>query len=93
MECKICYEKFDKQTRKPFTINCGHTYCSFCLTSLKNRNDYECPTCGEPISTCQPNYTVLEILDMNLITDMNSAIRQEVIRLNSFAVKYIITYE
>ena len=79
MECKICFEKYDQQLRKPVSINCGHSFCKTCLSSLKVSNSYACPTCRQSITNEQPNYTVLDLLDLTLIVDVH-----ELLSLASF---------
>jgi hypothetical protein len=78
MECKICFEKYDQQLRKPVSINCGHSFCNTCLSSLKVSNSYACPTCRQSITNEQPNYTVLDLLDLNLIVDPNSLLKENI---------------
>lgn len=78
MDCEICLEKYDKIERKPMTIiPCGHTYCLECLSKLK-RQIYKCPKCKQPISSKKPSYAVLSILDLNLVVDMNSDLKQAI---------------
>ena len=48
--CDICMEEFednDKSLKCPRILQCGHTYCTQCLESmkLKNNNIIICPTC------------------------------------------------
>ena len=31
MECPMCYELYDDVEHIPRNLNCGHTYCEFCL--------------------------------------------------------------
>jgi hypothetical protein len=80
MDCNICFEKFDRQLRKPININCGHTFCAHCLNNLKARNNHSCPSCRQEIKNEQPNYTVLDLLDLNLIVDPHSSLRQDINR-------------
>lgn len=78
MDCEICLEKYDKVERKPMTIiPCGHTYCLDCLGRLK-RQINKCPKCKQPISSKKPSYAVLSILDLNLVVDMNSDLKQAI---------------
>lgn len=72
MDCKICFEKYDINLRKPISINCGHSFCNDCLNSLRINNSYVCPTCRRPITNEEPNYTVLDILEtFNLENESN----------------------
>lgn len=75
MDCKVCFEKFDKQKRKPITINCGHSYCVVCLNVLIKKKNFVCPTCRSPITNEKTNYTVMEILDLNPLFDPNREIK------------------
>jgi len=70
MECKICFEKFNKTTRKPQVINCGHSMCSDCISNIY---DYKhlCPTCRKPITDVRQNHALFELLDVNLIVHPN----------------------
>ncbi len=78
MECEICLERYDKMERKPMTIiPCGHTYCHDCLSKLK-RQVNKCPKCKQTIASKKPSYAVLSILDLNLVVDMNSELKQSI---------------
>jgi len=77
MECRICFEKFDKQSRKPISISCGHSFCLNCVDSLKQTN-YKCPTCRRPIINQQPNYIMMDLLESNLIVDPDSQLKNEI---------------
>jgi WD40 repeat protein len=78
MDCEICLEKYDKQVRIPMTIiPCGHTYCSDCLSKLK-RQINKCPKCKQQITSKKPSYAVLSILDLNLVVDLNSDLKQAI---------------
>jgi DNA repair helicase Rad3 len=43
MNCEICYFDFDNSVHEPRLLKCGHTYCSFCLTSLLQNGMVKCP--------------------------------------------------
>ena len=78
MNCKICFEKFDRLAKKPMNISCGHSFCYDCLIQLKARNSYMCPMCRDPIKNEQPNYAVLDLLDLNLIVDPYLTLRHDI---------------
>ncbi len=58
MDCKICFEKYDKFEHKPMVINCAHTFCLRCLYDLKNKA-FICPTCRNEIKSEKPNVNKL----------------------------------
>lgn len=77
MDCKICFEKYNKSFGKPYVLNCGHSMCLSCLTKIKLAGS-NCPTCRKPITDEKPNYDLIEILDMNLIVDPCSELRKNI---------------
>ncbi|XP_018026079.1 tripartite motif-containing protein 5 [Hyalella azteca] len=49
--CEICAEEFDSKTHKPLCLECGHTFCFSCISSLmKNSENKHCPKCRKQIS-------------------------------------------
>ncbi|XP_075425796.1 RING finger protein 228 [Ascaphus truei] len=48
-ECKICYNYFDLDRRAPMLLECLHTFCQECLSTLHRREDrpwrLPCPIC------------------------------------------------
>ena len=44
LQCTICQEVFVKS----ITINCGHTYCRYCIKTWKKKNK-TCPVCRSDI--------------------------------------------
>lgn len=77
MDCKICGEKYNKRSRKPMVINCGHSMCSDCVTKIK-LGETNCPICKKPITDEKQNYALYELLDMNLIVDYNFELRNSI---------------
>ena len=77
MDCKICFEKYNKSCKKPFVLNCGHSMCSGCLARIKLTGSL-CPTCRKPITDEKPNFDLIELLDMNLIVDPSSELRNSI---------------
>lgn len=97
MDCKVCFEKYDKFEHKPIVIMpCGHTFCQRCLFDLKNKA-FICPTCRQEIKSKKPNYDLLEVLDMNLVVDSNGSLKQEITNLtkniNDSKVKFHLNCE
>ena len=79
MECRICFERFDKQLRVPTWVSCGHTYCSKCLEDMKESGrNYICPTCRNQITDEKTNYAVIDIIDLNPVFDINAGIRIDI---------------
>lgn len=60
MECDICLEKFDHSKHKPYCLTpCAHTFCTICVTSLKNKS---CPSCNVKIQNSNPNWHSLKLI-------------------------------
>ncbi|KAL7633595.1 UNVERIFIED_CONTAM: hypothetical protein RMT77_016128 [Armadillidium vulgare] len=75
-KCKICCKRYNKSNVMPKVLNCGHTFCSQCITKLDNSL---CPNCQAPITqkTEFPiNYLVFDLINKfdkpegNLIHDV-----------------------
>ncbi|KAL7633596.1 UNVERIFIED_CONTAM: hypothetical protein RMT77_016129 [Armadillidium vulgare] len=75
-KCKICCKRYNKSNVMPKVLNCGHTFCSQCITKLDNSF---CPNCQAPITkkTEFPiNYLVFDLINKfdkpegNLIHDV-----------------------
>uniref|UniRef100_H3BHK2 E3 ubiquitin-protein ligase RNF182 n=2 Tax=Latimeria chalumnae TaxID=7897 RepID=H3BHK2_LATCH len=50
LECKICYNRYDMQNRKPKVLNCFHRVCAKCLKKIVDVGDsspciISCPFC------------------------------------------------
>ncbi len=79
MDCRICFEKFDKHLRKPTWVGCGHTFCLKCLEDMKlSGRNYICPTCRKQISDEITNYAVLDLIDLNPVFDVNIGLKNEI---------------
>jgi hypothetical protein len=65
MDCRICFDKYNKFNRKPIVLlPCCHTFCMSCLINLKKTSDsLSCPKCRKHIGLFKPNYGILEIID------------------------------
>jgi len=65
MNCKVCYEKYTKEERKPLTLMpCGHSLCELCLSELKKQVIVFCPSCRNPVCSDKPNYDLIDMLDL-----------------------------
>ncbi len=64
MDCRICFDKYNKSNRKPITLlPCCHTFCMNCLSNLKKSSEYlSCPKCRKFIGLFKSNHGILEIL-------------------------------
>lgn len=81
MNCKICYEKYDKENHKPITLMpCGHSLCTNCLVELKKQFLVICPACRNAVSCDKPNYDLIDLLDLNTKTDVKVSIRRSINR-------------
>ena len=79
MNCKICFEKYDKEMRKPLiALPCGHSLCSVCLLELKKQDSTLCSFCRERIQNEKINYDLMDILDLDLMVDPNVKLRKEI---------------
>ena len=47
VECGICMESYDKSSKKPRFLSCGHSFCEFCLTEMLQTKgpSLACPNC------------------------------------------------
>lgn len=70
MNCKICFENYDKINHKPIILlPCAHSFCSFCASQLQN-----CSTCRQFIAGRKPNYDLIENLDFILNFELRHSI-------------------
>ena len=71
LECSVCYEHYDRNTRVPKLLPCEHTFCLACLTSLSvstgSLDEVECPICRAKHSVPSSGFTtsraMLDIVD------------------------------
>ncbi|KAB7505621.1 E3 ubiquitin-protein ligase TRIM32 [Armadillidium nasatum] len=65
--CSICMQVFDSLHLIPKMIECGHTFCSPCLTKLFQNNP-SCPNCRAEIKGTESllpiNYNTLKVVDI-----------------------------
>ncbi|KAL7630184.1 UNVERIFIED_CONTAM: hypothetical protein RMT77_019677 [Armadillidium vulgare] len=66
MTCEICVQQFDSLHFIPKILECGHTFCSPCLTKLFQNNPI-CPNCRTKIkgieSSIPVNFIVLKVVE------------------------------
>ncbi|KAL7638333.1 UNVERIFIED_CONTAM: hypothetical protein RMT77_010903 [Armadillidium vulgare] len=65
--CSICLQQFDSLHFIPKMLECGHTFCSPCMTKLFQKN-HTCPNCRAQTkgneSSLPVNYYVLKVVDI-----------------------------
>ncbi|XP_047445602.1 E3 ubiquitin-protein ligase RNF186-like [Mugil cephalus] len=70
-ECKICYNYFDLDRRRPKLLSCSHTFCQECLETLHLREGggwrIGCPVCRH--RTPVPEYRVRNLPDNAPLTE------------------------
>ncbi|KAK8723558.1 hypothetical protein OTU49_011783 [Cherax quadricarinatus] len=44
-ECKVCFNNYDEELRRPHTLLCGHTFCSQCIEGTIKNAQLTCPSC------------------------------------------------
>ena len=82
MDCKICFELYDNNLRKPISISCGHTFCSSCLDTLRNMGNNQCSICKTRITSKISNFALLDVLethqqaDYKLVDEIDSYCKQ-----------------
>jgi len=48
IDCQICFEIFNLKDIHPMVIDCGHTICNICLSSILSSNNLKkCPFCNK----------------------------------------------
>ena len=70
MQCQICFESYDNDSHKPFTINpCGHYFCAKCVDEFNRPNPQiilaKCPVCRVNIESTTLNRAILDMMMMN----------------------------
>ena len=67
-ECPICSERYNRTTKMPKILSCGHTFCKKCLTnSLKYSKELSCSICRQQQNINDPeqlitNRTIYDLL-------------------------------
>nr|XP_053649024.1 E3 ubiquitin-protein ligase TRIM13-like [Cherax quadricarinatus] len=44
-ECKVCFNNYDEDLRRPRSLPCGHTFCSQCIEDTIKNVKLICPSC------------------------------------------------
>mmetsp|Transcript_4745 Transcript_4745/g.7142 ORF Transcript_4745/g.7142 Transcript_4745/m.7142 type:complete len:1017 (+) Transcript_4745:916-3966(+) len=65
--CSICMERFNDSRHAPLVLNCGHTFCRDCLSSLQSaKSQIKCPNCNSiesrSIDALPKNFILSEIV-------------------------------
>lgn len=45
LECKVCFNIFDCDKRRPRNLPCGHSYCTSCIAGMIKNSHLSCPNC------------------------------------------------
>jgi len=71
MECPVCLGIFNASDKVPHVLQCGHTFCSYCIGRIVSlarvglgRKRIECPTCrfSTRISHVRVNFALRDVL-------------------------------
>ena len=61
MDCEVCFLPFGTSGQKePRVLECGHTFCSNCISLLNNNK--LCPTCRRSFRTSSTNFFLLQVI-------------------------------
>lgn len=65
INCCMCFYSYNKDLRIPMVLNCGHTFCKYCLDRyiISKSNIIPCPTCKIPTSSLKRNYGMISMLE------------------------------
>ncbi|KAL7638927.1 UNVERIFIED_CONTAM: hypothetical protein RMT77_010461 [Armadillidium vulgare] len=78
-KCCICAEVFDSVVLIPKILQCGHTFCSPCVTRVTENNP-RCPICGKEINERESspitNFDTLSVVDIYNSNSNASSIRE-----------------
>ncbi|KAL7638334.1 UNVERIFIED_CONTAM: hypothetical protein RMT77_010904 [Armadillidium vulgare] len=65
--CGVCFQQFNHLITIPKILECGHTFCSPCLSRIFQGNAH-CPNCRAKMagaeSTLTINYSILKVVDI-----------------------------
>jgi E3 ubiquitin-protein ligase KEG len=77
MECPICLNDWNSQTCVPLMLNCGHSFCSQCLTLMltdPKAKEIKCPNCeymmplaDKGLSGLIKNYALISLVESKLV--------------------------
>lgn len=68
LECKVCFEQYNSDSRKPRSFGCGHSYCSVCVEDILKRGKALCPGCRQEhsassINSFPINYSIMSLIE------------------------------
>ncbi|KAK3921409.1 E3 ubiquitin-protein ligase SH3RF1 [Frankliniella fusca] len=63
LECQVCFERYDSDSRRPKILSCGHTFCLSCLCASDNKcSNCRIPFRGSPMNL-PDNFILLSATD------------------------------
>ncbi|CAL4188070.1 unnamed protein product, partial [Meganyctiphanes norvegica] len=74
LECQICFNIFNSETRRPKTLICGHIFCLMCMTREIANGKSTCATCRRPHNAQKVEDLPVCILVERLIENMTKAL-------------------
>ena len=92
MECSICFNSYSSIDHIPYSLPCGHSFCSICLESFFRLNPLQlkCPNCSiihlnlNSLNQLSKNWTLISLLnDLNPFQPLSSSSN---LNLNSLQV-------
>lgn len=70
LQCPICINDFDENSRKPISLGCGHTMCVSCLSKLsKTQCPFDQAIVETDISKLPFNYALLQLVGVEIPDD------------------------
>ena len=68
--CEVCYSKFDIKDRLPQVLNCGHSFCTVCISYIVGHNEQpQCPKCNKIFRSYRPNFLAKYLLETKMLED------------------------
>lgn len=68
-QCPKCLNVFDKNTRIPLILPCGHVLCKYCLSSESNHDKIKCSIDNNiyngSVKTLPPCQTIIDHLPLH----------------------------
>jgi hypothetical protein len=81
MDCSICLERFDQDSKKPMVLECGHTFCIHCVYEIYKKSKIECPidrsALLQPLKKVKINYSLQDIVSSFSSISLNSPLKSE----------------
>ena len=76
LECPVCYLPFTDEDRRPLMLECGHSFCSWCIGNVIEIYNH-CPTCrreiDQELEDIPVNHSLLQIVNLRNSTETNSS--------------------